>query len=106
MRTLKLAGALKRQAPIPWQGIGVLSPRRSPADRAGAHPFSTPYSVEQADPDPRHGAAAHRKCPLRARPVLFGPMVTISRAGLSDHPRSFGQAKIIECFEELTWRFV
>jgi hypothetical protein len=51
--TLKLAAALVRQAAIPSQGIGALSRRRSLAGRAGAHPCSTPYSVEQADPDPR-----------------------------------------------------
>src|ERR1700735_3917878 len=32
---------------------GALSRRRSLAGRAGAHPCSTPYSVEQADPNPR-----------------------------------------------------
>jgi hypothetical protein len=51
--TLKLAAALVRQAAIPLQGIGALSRRRSLAGRADAHPRSTPYSVEQADPDPR-----------------------------------------------------
>ena len=51
--TLKLAAVLVRQAAIPWRGIGALSRRRSLAGRAGAHPCSTPYSVEQADFDLR-----------------------------------------------------
>jgi hypothetical protein len=52
MPTLKLAGAPEKQAMIPWRGTGALSRRRSFADRACAHPCSTPYSVERADPDP------------------------------------------------------
>jgi hypothetical protein len=46
---------------IPLRGTGPLSRRRSLAGRAGAHPCSTPYSVEQAEPDPRPGAAAAKK---------------------------------------------
>src|ERR1700733_2963131 len=46
--TLKLAVALVRQAAIPSRGIGALSRRRSLAGRAGAHPCSTPYSVERS----------------------------------------------------------
>src|ERR1700722_17153697 len=68
-RTVKWAGALKRQEMIPTRGIGALSRRRSLTGRAGAHPFSTPYSVEQADEvalqyTPRSapaGAAAYRE---------------------------------------------
>ncbi len=52
MPALKLAGAPKKQAMIPWRGTGALSRRRSLAGWAGAHPCSTRYSVEQADPDP------------------------------------------------------
>jgi hypothetical protein len=47
----------RRQAAIPQRGIGALSRRRSLAGRAGAHPCSTPYSVEQADLICGHGAA-------------------------------------------------
>jgi hypothetical protein len=54
MPTLKLAGAPEKQAMIPWRGTGPLSRRRSLAGRECAHPYSTPYSVEQADTDPRH----------------------------------------------------
>ena len=73
MPTLKLAGALQRQAMIPWRGTGALSRRRSRAGRAGAHPCSTPYSVEQADPDSR---------PLRANAVAladFRCLIWLSR---------------------------
>ena len=45
----KPAGAPEKQAMIPYRGTGALSRRRSPAGRAGVHPCSTPYSVEQAD---------------------------------------------------------
>ena len=56
--TLKLAAALVRQAAIPSREIGALSRRRSLTGRAGAHPFSTPYSVEQATLIRGHGRGA------------------------------------------------
>jgi hypothetical protein len=56
--TLKPANAPVRQAAIPSPAIGTPSLRRSLASRASARRCSTPYSVEQADPDhvlSRHG---------------------------------------------------
>ena len=43
------SNAPKRRAATKWRGTGALWRRRSPAGRAGAHPCSTLYSVEQAD---------------------------------------------------------
>jgi hypothetical protein len=69
MPTLKLAGAPEKQAMIPWRGTGALSRRRSPAGQAGAHPCSTPYSVEQAAliPGPRGAGQASPVCVARGK---------------------------------------
>jgi hypothetical protein len=68
-----------------------LSRRRSPAGRAGVHPCSTPYSVEEADPDPQPRrsvgswtAQARRR--LSGRPVSFGTL------GQKAAPGEFGRA--------------
>jgi hypothetical protein len=43
---MKLAAAPVRQVAIPLREIGAFSRRQSLPDRAGAHPYSTPHSIE------------------------------------------------------------